>query len=87
VDIVEKHRSNGGHARRAGVGDTEGEGEEPRVSGGEGMAQSSLIIVGVACSDMVQVEEVQPAGRLSMKKTTRRYGTQKSSGTGSISRK
>ena len=35
MEFVEKERSSGGHANRAGVGDIEGEGDEPRVTGGE----------------------------------------------------
>ena len=53
VDEVEKHRSSGGHARRAGVGDTDGEGEASRVRGGEGIGESSLVIEGVGRSAMV----------------------------------
>jgi hypothetical protein len=36
VELVEKQRSRDGHAKSAGVGEMEGEGEEPRVRGGEG---------------------------------------------------
>lgn len=50
VEEVEKQRSSGGQARSAGVGEIEGDGEEPRVKGGDGMGESSLIIVGVAKS-------------------------------------
>ena len=41
---MEKHLSKGGQARRAGVGETEGDGEEPRVKGGEGIGESSPIV-------------------------------------------
>ena len=48
MEDVEKQRSSGGQASSAGVGEIDGDGEEPRVKGGEGMSESSLIIVGVA---------------------------------------
>ena len=35
-EAVENERSSGGQAERAGVGETEGEGDESRVKGGEG---------------------------------------------------
>jgi len=53
VEEVEKQRFNGGQARSAGVGEIDGDGEEPRVRGGEGMSASSLIIVGVALRTML----------------------------------
>lgn len=47
VEAVEKHRSNDGQARSAGVGEADGDGEEPRVRGGEGMGDSSLKFNGI----------------------------------------
>ena len=35
-EAVEKHRSSGGQADKAGVGDAEGEGEEALVKGEDG---------------------------------------------------
>ena len=55
VELVEKHRPNGGQAKRAGVGEIEGDGEEPRVNGGDGIGESSLMMVGVALSSKVGV--------------------------------
>ena len=55
VELAEKHRPSGGQARRAGVGEVEGDGEEPRVNGGDGIGESSLMMVGVALSAMVGV--------------------------------
>jgi len=52
VEEVEKQRSRGGQARSAGVGETDGDGEEPRVKGGEGVGESSFMIVGVALAAM-----------------------------------
>ena len=46
-EVVEKHRSNGGHADKAGVGEIEGEGEESLVKGGEGEGDVVCRIVGV----------------------------------------
>ena len=43
VEDVEKHRSNCGQARRAGVGETEGDGDDPREKGGEDMGNSSHV--------------------------------------------
>ena len=37
------------------MGEIEGDGEEPRVNGGDGKGESSLIMVGVALSAMVGV--------------------------------
>lgn len=52
VEEVEKQRPRGGQAKSAGVGDTDGDGEEPRVKGGEGIGESSLMIVMVALATM-----------------------------------
>ena len=40
VEPVEKHRPNGGQADRAGVGDTDGEGDDALVKGDEGDEES-----------------------------------------------
>ncbi len=53
VEEVEKERSRGGQARSAGVGEIDGDGEEPRVTGEEGIGDPSFMIVGVALAGML----------------------------------
>ena len=50
VEEVEKQRSSDGQARRAGVGETDGEGEEPRMKVGDGIEESSSQCVEVVSS-------------------------------------
>ena len=42
-DAVEKERSSAGHAKNAGAGDADGDGEESRVRSGVGGVPASII--------------------------------------------
>ena len=57
VEEVETHRSNWGHDRRAGVGETEGDGDDPRVNGGDDMGESSHIVDVVRSSGGAIIED------------------------------
>lgn len=46
-EVAEKDRSNLGHADSAGVGETEGDGEESLVNGGDAEALLSVVAVGL----------------------------------------
>jgi len=45
-DAVENERSSAGHAKSAGVGDVDGDGEEVRMYGGVGSASVSMMYYG-----------------------------------------
>lgn len=50
-DVVENERWSGGQAEMAGVGDAEGDGDDPRVRGEEGVG--SLWVMDIGLTAMV----------------------------------
>jgi hypothetical protein len=73
VEAVEKHRSSDGQAERAAVGESEGDGEDPLVSGGEGEGERSranaagaIDMVATAAESLRQVRGVRKTGGSAM---------------------